>query len=273
MENKTKRSPGRPKAAQSKEVAATVSTGRKIKHVEKKVQNKEYELIRGGGVVFLMPQSGITVYDESKNTVRELRYCPNEPSIWRDEQSENAVKQAITFDMKRLFVPKSKPNLIEFMEVHPGNAANGGTLFKEINKKLDAEKALEKEFSVTEAVGLVRDSDISTLLPIAMYFKVNTSKPVSEIRYDLLQIAKSKPTEFIGSFDSPQVQTRASIQQAKDYQIIRVKEDGVYWFDSNSLIVSVPVGKDPVDVAVRFCMTERGASVISDIEDRLDKLS
>jgi hypothetical protein len=66
---------------------------------------------------------------------------------------------------------------------------------------------------------------------------------------------------------------RSAIIQAKDYQIINVKEDGVYWFDSNSLIVSVPVGQDPMDVMQRFCLTERGSSVVFSIEQQLAKLA
>jgi hypothetical protein len=106
-----------------------------------------------------------------------------------------------------------------------------------------------------------------------MYFKVNINSPVSEIRFNLLRIAKSKPKEFIESFDSPQVRARSIVQQAKDYQMIKVSPDGVYWFDSNSLIVSVPVGQDPVDVMVRFCLTEKGSSVLGDLEDKLEKLA
>jgi len=221
----------------------------------------------------MLPQKGVTVYDSEKDTVREMRYCPNEPSIWRDEQSDNAVKQSVVFDNGRLFVPKDKPNLRVFMDKHPGNKANGGNIFKQVDKRKDAEAELQKEFKLTEAVALVRDTDINDLLPIAIYFKVNVNSPVSEIRYNLLQIAKKKPNEFIDAFDSPQVQTRASIQQAADYQIIKLKADGAFWFDSNSLIVSVPAGQDPMDVMVRYCLTEKGAPVLSDIEERLDKLA
>jgi len=159
------------------------------------------------------------------------------------------------------------------MDKHPGNKANGGNIFKQVDKRKDAEAELQKEFKLTEAVALVRDTDINDLLPIAIYFKVNVNSPVSEIRYNLLQIAKKKPNEFIDAFDSPQVQTRASIQQAADYQIIKLKADGAFWFDSNSLIVSVPAGQDPMDVMVRYCLTEKGAPVLSDIEERLDKLA
>tara|TARA_Y100000385_G_scaffold161430_1_gene167454 strand:+ start:2588 stop:3418 length:831 start_codon:yes stop_codon:yes gene_type:complete len=276
MSKETRRAPGRPKKVQTETVVAEKPLKRKtplIKRKEQELQNAEYEIPRGGGVVFMLPQKGVTIYDKENDTVREIRYCPNEPSIYVDEQSENAVRQSVTFRNGRLFVPKQKPNLKLFLDNHPANSVNGGNTFKEVNKKRDAEKELEKEFLTTDAVALVRDSDLQELLPIAMYFKVNINSPVSEIRYNLLRIAKSKPKEFIESFDSPQVKTRSTIQQAKEYQMINVKADGVYWFDSNSLIVSVPVGKDPVDVMVRFCLTERGASVIDDLEDRLGKLA
>tara|TARA_R100001163_G_scaffold65767_2_gene64646 strand:+ start:1168 stop:2016 length:849 start_codon:yes stop_codon:yes gene_type:complete len=280
-ETTIKRSPGRPKAAKANALPATPKTEapkpqakkRTIKREEKAINHAEFEVIRGGGVVFMLPQKGVTVYDEEKDTVRELRYCPNEPSVWRDEQSDNAVKESVVFDNGKIFVPKNKPNLRVFMDKHPGNKANGGSIFKQVDKRKDAADELSKEFKLTEAVTLVRDTDISDLLPIAIYFKVNINTPVSEIRYNLLQIAKKKPQDFIESFDSPQVQTRACVQQAKDYQIIRLKEDGVFWFDSNSLIVSVPAGQDPLDVMVRYCLTEKGAPVLSDIEQRLDKLA
>ena len=152
------------------------------------------------------------------------------------------------------------------------NMSNGGTIFREVNKKKDAEVLLKREFELSEAISLVRDKDINELLPVALYFGININVPVSEIRYNLLNVAKSKTQAFIESFDSPQVQVRSSIQQAKDYQILNLKSNGCYWFDSNSLIVSVPVGQDPLDTMVRFCLTEKGSSVLSLVESKLDKL-
>jgi hypothetical protein len=221
----------------------------------------------------LLPQKGVTVYDPEVDSVREIRYCPNEQSIYVDEQSDSARREAIVFNEGRIFVPKNKPNLRKFLESHPQNIANGGNLFREVNKKLDAEKELEREFSINEAVMMVREKDIQELLPVALYFNIDINRPVSEIRFGLLRIAKSKPQEFIEAFDSPQVQVRSIVQQAGDYQMINIKKDAVYWFDSNALIVSVPVGQDPVDVMTRFCLTDKGASVLSTLEDRLQKLA
>lgn len=234
---------------------------------------KEFEVIGGGGIVYMLPQQGETVYDKETDTIREIRYCPNENSIWSDEQGQAAVKKSVIFRNGRIFVDERQPNLRRFLELHPGNVANGGNKFKQVNKKVDAEKELQREFLMTDAVALVRDTDITELFAVALYFKVNINAPTAEIRHNLLRIAKSKPKEFIESFDSPTVRTRAVIKQAADYQIIKLDRSACKWFDSNSQIVSVPVGQDPTDVLTRFCLTEKGSTVLADIEDRLERLA
>ena len=273
MTQEVKRAPGRPRAVAPAPVAdAPIRKRPAIKRKESPDENKEYEIPKGAGIVFMLPQKGVTVYDKEGDTVREIRYCPNEPSVWSDEQGDKATRQSVAFRDGKLFVPRDKPNLRKFLELHPQNMANGGKIFREVNKKRDAEKELEREFLTTDAITLVRDSDLQTLLPIAMYFNININAPVSEIRFNLLRIAKNKPKDFIESFDSPQVKSRSLIQQASDYQIINLRNNGAYWFDSNSLIVSTPVGQDSMDVMVRFCLTEKGASVLTDLEERLIKL-
>ena len=153
------------------------------------------------------------------------------------------------------------------------NISNGGNLFQIEDKKIEAEQTLNREFLLNDAITLVRDKDIQELLPIAIYFGININTPVSEIRYNLLTTAKKNPQEFISSFNDPKVKTRSILQQAADYNIIKVKADGVYWLDSNGLIVSVPVGQKPMDVLVRFCLTERGSSVVDSLEQKLLRLS
>ena len=282
MTKQTRRAPERPKAQvenaiiESPVVEVTASKPKKkniIKRKEDSSTHVEFEIPSRAGVVYMLPQKGVTIFDSENDTVREIRYCPNEPSIYVDEQSDNAIKESVAFREGKLFVPKEKPNLRKFMESHPMNTANGGHIFRKVDKKKDASDELEKEFKVSEAVAMVRDKDINDLLPIALYFNVNINKPSSEIRFNLLRIAKSKPQDFIESFDSPSVTARSIVQQAKDYQIIEVKEDRCSWFDSKSMIVSVPVGQDPMDVMIRFCLTEKGSAVLSSLEERLEKLA
>jgi len=275
----TKRSPGRPKKtlsdATNKVAPPTKTTRRKptvVRRNEEVLLHAEYEIINAGGIVTMLPQKGVTVYDPEDDAVREIRYCPNEQSIWADEQGDKAKKQAVVFRERRLFVPKEKPNLRKFMDIHPMNAANGGNLFRQVDKKRDAEKELEQEFLLNDAISMVRDKSIEELFPVALFFGFNVNSPTSEIRFNLLNVANKKSSALIQCFVSAQVHARSIVEHAGVYQFINLKKDGVCWFDSNSLIVSVPVGQDPLDVMTRFCLTEKGASVLSSLEDKLSRL-
>ena len=160
-------------AAQEVKPAVASKKKRTIKRKETILQHAEYEIPKNAGIVYMLPQKGITVYDSEKDTVREMRYCPNEPSIWADEQGDKARKETVCFREGKLFVPKDKPNLRQFMDLHPMNMANGGKIFRQVDKKKDAQNELEREFKLNEAIAMVRDKDINELLPIALYFGVN----------------------------------------------------------------------------------------------------
>jgi hypothetical protein len=274
----TKPSAGARKAAST---ASTSSTAIESKAVKKEYTFKQkeeqapravsFKVISGGGIVFKIP-TRTTVFDKASNRVREIRYCPNEPSIFTDEQSENAQRDHILFRNKMLFVPSEKPNLLEFMMMHPGNKQNGGTLFEMVDKSRSAEEELEREFTQFEAVAMVRDKDLSELLPVAMFLGINTNRKSAEIRRDLLIDAKKNPTRFVELFDNPQVKCKSAVMQAIDFQILNKKADGMYWFDTNRLIVTAAAGLDPVDVMTRFCLTEKGAPVYDRLLEELDRL-
>jgi hypothetical protein len=235
-------------------------------------KDEVYEIVKDKSISFFIRSSNVQVYDKETDTVRLITYAPGEKSIFVDEQSQYAKREPVVFRNGYLMVPKTNPTLKKFLAVHPSNVANGGNIFKLQDLRVDKEKELKQEFEVFDAVSLVRTKTIDELIPVAMYFHVNTDRPADEIKFDLLRIAKSKPSAFVEAFDNPTVKTKAILRKANDYQIIKVKEDGCYWTDSGSMIVSVPVGKDPYDVLTRFCLTENGSSVMSSIEEELAKI-
>ena len=275
MEQTTKRRATSTAKAESAVKEAPAKQVKKSAPIKRKVEaptSRVYQTVNGGGIVNMIQSKGITIFDEDSGQVREMRYCPNEPSIWRDEQSDSARKEAVVFRNGNLIVPRTKPNLMEYLDRHPGNQANGGNNFKMVDNKKDAQINLEKEFSVSEAIIAVRDKSIEELLPIAIYFGMNIDRNSSEIRFDLLQRAKKNPSEFLGAFDSPIVKVRALVKQCESYQIIALKNDGAYWFDSNKMIVANPAGHECDDTLARFLMTEKGATTRSSLEERLEKL-
>lgn len=268
MPNTTKR--GRP-AKKADQVDISVSSTPKFSVKQKINENKifEYRLLSGGGAVYMMHQKGTTIYDKQKDVVREIRYCPNEHSIFRDEQSDNAVRKSVIFTDGVLFVRPDQPNLRAFMQAHPDNKANGGKRFYLVDKQQKAKVDVDKEFLQADAIMMIRQKPFEDLLAVAAAMGVNVDREASEIKHDLLMIAKKNPENFIKSFDNPEVTMKAKIRMASKYGIINLGKSGVRWTDTNNLIVSVPAGKDPLDVMLRFCLTEAGTPTVEELDRQL----
>ncbi|QDP56013.1 MAG: hypothetical protein Unbinned4409contig1001_32 [Prokaryotic dsDNA virus sp.] len=274
MAQQAKRAPGRPRTTQAKktEPQAKQEVKKSFKRKVEAPNHKVYQLVSGGGVVYMLQTKGISMYDEETDMMRELRYCPSENSVWSDEQRDDAVRKPILFRDGTLLVKKTEPNLMEYLDRHPQNVENGGNVFKVLDKSVDAKKELDTEFLLVEAISMVRDKDINDLLPVAVYFGIGVGGTSSEIRHNLLRTAKKNPKKFIQAFDDPAVKVKSLIHQANEYNIIKLSDSGAYWFDSNTIIVANPAGANCSDTLARFCMTEKGAAVLSTLEDHIDKL-
>lgn len=223
-----------------------------------------------GGNVLLLGQKEVNVFDQETGKIRVLRYCAGENSVWKEEQSEYATKSPVVFRDKNLFVSWDQPNLYKFLLRHPGNFANGGNEFYMEDNSAKIEQTVDDEFLIHDAISLLRSKDIDELMAVAISFSIDTDRPASEIKHDLLIKAKLSPRSFIDSFDNPVVTMKAKIKRAEDMQIISIKEDAIRWHDTNNTIVIVPPGKDPTDIFVRYCLTEGGVAVVAQIDKELD---
>ena len=222
-----------------------------------------------GGNVLLLGQKEVNVFDQETGKIRVLRYCAGENSVWKEEQSEYATKSPIVFRDKNLFVKWDQPNLYEFMLKHPGNFSNGGNEFYMEDNSAKIEQTVDDEFLIHDAVSLLRSKDIDELMAVAISFSIDTDRPVNEIKHDLLIKAKTSPQIFIDSFDNPVVAMKAKLRQAEKMQIVKLSEDAIRWYDTNKTIIIVPPGKDPMDIFVRYCLTEGGAAVVAQIDKEL----
>lgn len=279
--NTQKKTVGRPSKSAPKATTTatpplkTVSSSKtKIKRnlQDDSKKNKVYTINKGGGIWYKLKQNNITVFDEETGSVRQLRYSPNEMSVWADEQSENVIREQIIFQAKNLLVPYTKPNLQKYLDLHPDNIANGGKVFLLVDTEKKATQELDQEFITFDAVGLVRDKSIDELLPVAMYLGIDTDQKNMEIKRELLREAKANPKRFIEMFDNPVVKVKSTIMSAIDFQILKADNDGLKWYDSNRLIVATPVGQETLDIATRFCLSEKGAMVLEEIESQLSKI-
>ena len=105
-----------------------------------------------------------------------------------------------------------------------------------------------------------------------MYLGIDTNQKNMEIKRELLREAKANPKRFIEMFDNPVVKVKSTIMSAVDFQILRADQDGLKWYDSNRLIVATPAGQETIEIATRFCLSEKGAMVLDEIESQLSKI-
>ena len=269
-----RKSTKKPKVAQPTVKGVTYKTPKKTPTSRKPSAPKPtvFTVITGGGIWMKLRQNNIVVFDEEKGYNREIRFCPAEKSVYIDEQSEVARREQIVFTEGTLTVQPTSTSLLEYLRLHPDNKANGGSLFTEVNTEVDAAKELENEFALHDAIAVIKTSELDVLIPIALSYGISADMSSIEIKRALLQQAKANPSSFMGLVDSPIVRLKADVITAIDFQILRETADGMYWYDSNSLIMPTPMGQNTTDVFTRFLMTDKGNPVRDELERQLGEL-
>ena len=243
------------------------------KSVSEKVSSYKTFLAPKGGIMLRVSSDKINVFDKETGKVRQMRYCPGENSIWVDEQSENALLGHVVFRNKTLTVAPTQPNLLEFLKKHPANRDNGGVSFYMLEPEKTAEKSVDTDFLIHDAISLIKSRSVEQLLPVAMSLNINTNQNSISIKRDLVSYAKRHPSKFIDMFDNPLVNARSTVMQAMEFQIVRDRGGAVVWYDTGKMICAVPVGQDAVEVLTRFCMTDNGASTLTELERQLEAIA
>ena len=165
-----------------------------------KFQDKSYRLLNDTAPLsFMLPtrhtkRFPILHFNEETGVNRELRYSPNQKSIYVDEQDENVILEAIIFEDGLLHVRKNNQVLQDFLTLHPLN----GVKFEEINKEKDAGKDVEVLNLEVDALVEARSLSLDQALEVGRVLFGNITKmSTSEIKRDILVFARREPAEFL----------------------------------------------------------------------------
>ena len=234
MEKQVKRGTGTPqkKATPQKKVTPQKKATFKRNIPDVSAMPKTYQVVNGANYILKISSKNVRVFDKETNQVRAIRYCPLENSVFMDEQSQGSRVGHVMFEDKYLIVPVSKPNLQNFMDLHPGNVANGGNIFKLVNKEENFEQDIESEFKISDAISIIKARPMDELLPVALALNINTNQKDLAIKHALIKLAKSNPDKFLSTLDSPMVNARSVVSQSLDFQIIEDRNGAVVWFDT-----------------------------------------
>ena len=202
-------------------------------------------------------------FDEEKGINRALRYSKNQRSIFEDEQDGTAILEPIVMEDGKVSVPRNNPLLQKFMDIHPDNVANGGTLFYEFDPQKIAEDRVRNLNLEVDALIAARSLDIDVMKAIArVHLDVNIDKMTSsEIKHDILLFAKNYPEDFLDAIEDPDISVNDISSRAfnEGFITFRAGKDIHYNLKNNKKkILTVPFGERKEDVFMSWLKSNDG---------------
>lgn len=247
--------------------------------------NKEYRLMDSrSGESFVLKvgrNRKLLYFDEDKGYNRAIRHCPNEKSIFIDEQSEHALVEPIIFIKGSLEVKKEYQSTQKFLECHPDN----GRWFEEINEEIEAGEDIELEELIAEIKQEIREKGdeedgIYALEMLAANIKGSVEAVYqmskSELKRVIYQEVDRDPYYFtddsgnITVFDNDYLQLRYLALRAIKDGIIKKSPNkkSISWVKGGNVIATAPQGTELIDYFTEFLSTDEGILVIEEIKKR-----
>ena len=208
-------------------------------------------------------------FDEEKGYNRELRYATNQRSPFVDEQDGQATLKHIIFTNGTLAVKKTDVVLQKFLALHPAN----GLLFAEKDEVKEADNSVVNLEIELDAMNLARDLDIDfaeAVLRVEQGSKVSTMSS-SEIKRDILVMARKNPIAFIDIVNDENIQLRNIGIKAVELGLLNMSESGraFTWASNNRKLMNVPFDENPYSALAAWFKTDEGVEVLQSIQKKL----
>ena len=208
-------------------------------------------------------------FDEEKGYNRELRYATNQRSPFVDEQDGQATLKHIIFTNGTLAVKKTDVVLQKFLALHPAN----GLLFAERDEVKEADHSVVNLEIELDAMNLARDLDIDfaeAVLRVEQGSKVSTMSS-SEIKRDILVMARKNPIAFIDIVNDENIQLRNIGIKAVELGLLNMSEGGraFTWASNNRKLMNVPFDENPYSALAAWFKTDEGVEVLQSIQKKL----
>jgi len=237
-------------------------------------------------------KGNLTVFDEEfkredggKGARRAIRHCPNQKSIFMDEQDKHSLVQPIIFINGYLDVPNNQPITQAFLDAHPSNTANNGGWFEHVNEEQEAKEAIEDEELRMDVMYAVRQTAKKKdgIHPLRAVVTVLTGSyqdtiamGVEELKNILYNEIEADISRFVDEnnnvtiFDDDNVTRKYIILRAIREGIIKKSADGksILWSKGSKVIATAPKSVDTIQYFADYLTTEDGILVAEEIAKR-----
>tara|TARA_R110001606_G_scaffold375349_1_gene533599 strand:+ start:358 stop:1188 length:831 start_codon:yes stop_codon:yes gene_type:complete len=206
-------------------------------------------------------------FDKEKGEQKELRYATNHNSPFVQEQKGEATLGHIVFRDGVLNVEKEKQNLQKLLSLyHPLI----GKKFIEFDSSQEAVEELDDIEIQIDALNAAREMEIEqaeAIVRVEQGTKVSSMKS-SEIKRDLMVMAKQNPSLFISLANDENVGLRNIAIKAVEVGIIKLSQDqrSFHWGSNNRKLMTVPFDENPYSAMAAYFKTDEGVEVYRSVE-------
>ena len=246
--------------------------------------NKSYRLLKYQPLTFELKtgrDNNLVIFDETTDNTRAIKHCPNEKSIFVDEQSKLGVVQSIVFINGVFNAKATDVRTQEFLELHPSN----GTTFEVINQSADAQAMLDWEDAILDMKTEIRKKareengieEIRVLVSALTSDIGGTAKmSPAELRYAAFELVETMPERFLNDddeisiFDDSDITRKAVSNNAFASGVVTLSPDArqILWADNKAPICSVPQGKSYSQFFADYLSTDDGIEVMKELSKR-----
>jgi len=229
-------------------------------------------LLSGGmsPLTYKIRSVGMLYFDEEKKVNRELRYAPNQKSLFVDEQDDRVQIEHVIFENGVLYVPRTNVVLQQLLSnYHP----EAGKVWEEIDELQEAVDDIDQIELELEALKLVQELEIEHLeaiLRTELGSEVTTMSS-KEIKRDCYLFAKNNPNLFTEIANDEDIKLRNLANRSVENGVVNLTDDNTTfkWSKTGKKILTVPFDEHPYTAFARFLKTDDGINVMKAIEKKL----
>ena len=229
-------------------------------------------LLSGGmsPLTYKIRSVGMLWFDEDKKINRELRYAPNQKSLFVDEQDDRVQIEHVIFENGALYVPRTNVVLQQLLSnYHP----EAGRVWEEIDELQEAVDDIDQIELELEALKLVQELEIEHLeaiLRTELGSEVTTMSS-KEIKRDCYLFAKNNPGLFTEIANDEDIKLRNLANRSVENGVVNLTDDNTTfkWSKTGKKILTVPFDEHPYTAFARFLKTDDGINVMKAIEKKL----
>ena len=234
---------------------------------------KDRSYVLSGGMsplTYKIRSVGMLWFDEDKKINRELRYAPNQKSLFVDEQDNRVQIEHVIFENGALYVPRTNVVLQQLLSnYHP----EAGKVWEEIDELQEAVDDIDQIELELEALKLVQELEIEHLeaiLRTELGSEVTTMSS-KEIKRDCYLFAKNNPGLFTEIANDEDIKLRNLANRSVENGVVNLADDNTTfkWSKTGKKILTVPFDEHPYTAFARFLKTDEGINVMKAIEKKL----